>query len=142
MPLPAGSDEQGELTTDPEQVLKTMRILPMGYWKGSALALLLDLFAAAFSAGNSTAMIGRKYGGDAAVSQVFIAIDYTRIVPPDRAGEIAQEILADLLASEPLEEGGRVVYPGQRRRAVREENLRLGIPVHERVWRKILSLGG
>jgi len=142
MPLPAGYDEQGELTTDPEQVLKTMRILPMGYWKGSALALLLDLFAAAFSAGNSTAMIGRKYGGDAAVSQVFIAIDYTRIVPPDRAGEIAQEILADLLASEPLEEGGRVVYPGQRRRAVREENLRLGIPVHERVWRKILSLGG
>ena len=47
MPFPAGYDEHGELTTDPLQVMKTLRILPMGYWKGAALSIVLDVLAAA-----------------------------------------------------------------------------------------------
>jgi 3-dehydro-L-gulonate 2-dehydrogenase len=141
MPFPAGYDEHGELTTDPLQVMKTLRILPMGYWKGAALSIVLDVLAAALSEGNSVAALRQKgEGSDFAVSQVFVVIDYAKFVDPKRAAEIADQVVEDVLGSQQAQEGGRIAYPGQRRLEVREENLRLGIPVHERVWRKILSL--
>ena len=39
-------DEQGRLTSDPAAIEKTQRMLPIGYWKGSGLALALDLVRA------------------------------------------------------------------------------------------------
>lgn len=139
--MPGGYDEQGELTTDPVQLMRTLRLLPMGYWKGAALSIILDVFAAALSDGNSAGEISKKFNNNFGVSQVFIAIDVARLVSPERAAEIADQVVEDVLGSQPVEEGGRVVYPGQRRLEVRAENLKLGIPVNERVWSKILSLG-
>ena len=96
---------------------------------------------AALSEGNSVAALRQKgEGSDFAVSQVFVVIDYAKFVDPKRAAEIADQVVEDVLGSQQAQEGGRIAYPGQRRLEVREENLRLGIPVHERVWRKILSL--
>lgn len=141
LPMPGGYDEQGELTTDPVQLMRTLRLLPMGYWKGAALSIILDVFAAALSDGNSAGEISKKFNNNFGVSQVFIAIDVARLVSPERAAEIADQVVEDVLGSQPVEEGGRVVYPGQRRLEVRAENLKLGIPVNERVWSKILSLG-
>ena len=37
MPIAAGYDTKGELTTDPAEIEKTWRILPTGYWKGRIL---------------------------------------------------------------------------------------------------------
>src|SRR5271155_4555445 len=41
LPVPGGFDEQGRLTSDPAAIEKTQRTLPIGYWKGSGLALAL-----------------------------------------------------------------------------------------------------
>lgn len=137
MPLDAGFDQQGNLSKDPEQVLSTMRVLPTGYWKGAALSLLLDLFAAGLSLGQSVAMIGRQQGDEHGVSQVFIAIDYRRIAPQDATQAMVDDTIEALLHSTPDGTGTRIAYPGQRRLSVREENLRDGIPVDESVWQKI-----
>ena len=42
LPVPGGYDTKGELTTDPAEIEKTWRVLPMGYWKGSGLSIMLD----------------------------------------------------------------------------------------------------
>jgi 3-dehydro-L-gulonate 2-dehydrogenase len=40
----------------------------------------------------------------------------------------------------PAEAGKRVRYPGEETLRVREENLRLGVPVDEAVWDAILAM--
>ncbi len=39
----------GSLTTDPAAILQTQRPLPIGYWKGAGMALVMDLLAALLS---------------------------------------------------------------------------------------------
>lgn len=53
LPVPGGYDTKGELTTDPSEIEKTWRVLPMGYWKGSGLSIVLDLIATVLTDGNS-----------------------------------------------------------------------------------------
>src|SRR5699024_1329297 len=53
LPYPGGFDVNGNLTTDPGTIEKTRRILPAGYWKGSGMAIALDLAAALMANGNS-----------------------------------------------------------------------------------------
>ena len=45
LPVPGGFDEEGNMTTDPGAIEKTWRVLPVGYWKGSGMSILLDLIA-------------------------------------------------------------------------------------------------
>jgi 3-dehydro-L-gulonate 2-dehydrogenase len=43
LPFPGGFDEDGKLTVEPGPIEKSMRILPMGYWKGASFAFILDV---------------------------------------------------------------------------------------------------
>ena len=45
LPVPGGYDTNGNITTDPAEIEKTWRVLPMGYWKGSGISIALDLIA-------------------------------------------------------------------------------------------------
>src|SRR5260370_9366943 len=51
LPLDGGFDFQGRLTRDPGAIEASARPLPIGYWKGSGLALMLDLMAVLLSRG-------------------------------------------------------------------------------------------
>ena len=51
LPVPGGYDEEGNLSTDPVEIAKTWRVLPIGFWKGSSLSILLDLVATVLSGG-------------------------------------------------------------------------------------------
>jgi 3-dehydro-L-gulonate 2-dehydrogenase len=140
LPVPGGYDEAGELSTDPAAIEKTGRVLPIGYWKGSSLAILLDLVATVLSGGLSTCGIGRLGGREHSVSQVFIAIDATGIAGEDFLAQAVNEVLADVKTSAPVAEGREVRYPGERDLRVRQENLRLGIPVDDAVWALVQAL--
>ena len=50
LPIAGGFDSDGNLTCDPGAILDSKRALPIGYWKGSALAIVLDTLAAAYAA--------------------------------------------------------------------------------------------
>lgn len=139
LPVAGGWDTNGTLTDDPRAILESKRPLPVGFWKGTSLAIALDLVAAALSGGSTTDEISRMEE-EQRVSQVFIAMNLAAF--PDRAA-IEERITASLAAvnaSEPIEAGVEVRWPGQNRLKVREENLRDGIPTNEGVWKKILSL--
>ena len=140
MSVDAGYDANGDLTRDPDAVLQTQRILPMGYWKGAGLSILLDLFAGCFSLGNTTLGISRLTGEEHGLSQVFIALDYRKIAPEAESDAILRETLAYVQGSTVAPRASEVRWPGSRLAETRERNLQNGIPVDERVWASILAL--
>ncbi len=133
--LAGGYDEDGELTTDPGAIVDSRRALPIGYWKGSGLALVLDLLAAIISGGDSTAVI-RQRESESNVSQVFIAIDALSLAGAQILEETVEQILSDY-CDVPALEGAEIRYPGQGMLATRRDNLANGISVDEELWREI-----
>ncbi len=140
MPCDAGFDTRGELTRDPGEVIQSRRILPAGYWKGAGLSILLDVFAGCLSLGNTVSAIGKQAGDEHGLSQVFIAVNFSKIAPPAEVEHILDAALTDLLQSKPDGRGGRIAYPGQRMMKTRDDNMKNGIPVDERVWDAIRAL--
>jgi 3-dehydro-L-gulonate 2-dehydrogenase len=134
-----GFDKKGELTNDPKAVLESMRPLPIGYWKGAGLALLLDLLATVLSGGLSTYHISKEKP-EHSLSQVFIAIDISKLNNYSMIRRVAEEILNDYHQSIPVDESKRIVYPGERAFSTRNKNLLNGIPVLKKVWEEIESL--
>jgi len=139
LPLAGGYDEKGELTKDPHAILESFRALPIGYWKGSGLALVLDLLSSLVSGGDSTSEISKRQE-ETGVSQVFMAIDIvSRMGEADSARKI-DEILRDFRDTTPIEETSKVRFPGQGMIATRRENLSKGIPVDRDLWKEIREL--
>ncbi len=136
LPVPGGFDRLGAITTDPNEIISSRRPLPIGYWKGSGLALVLDLVSALVSGGQSSAMIGQQeaeYG----VSQVFLAFGTQILTVRTRA--VVEETLHDLCRAQ-TDDGRHVTYPGERIAERRQTNMRTGVPVSAQVWGEITRL--
>ena len=114
-------------------------MLPIGYWKGSALSLVLDLVAAVLAGGLTTKGVG-ELGDEYGLSQVFIAFDAERIAGKALIERVVGEMLAYVAASEPVDPARPVRYPGERVLECRAEHLANGIPVGATVWARIQTL--
>jgi 3-dehydro-L-gulonate 2-dehydrogenase len=137
--VPGGYDSRGEPTRDASELLATRAMRPMGHWKGTALAVVLDLAASALALGHSTFRLGRAEadGEKRGASQVFIAVDVLRY-GADFIHEVTEETLRNIREAD----GGRgtLHFPGEGRIRAREENLKHGIEVNDTVWGEILGL--
>jgi 3-dehydro-L-gulonate 2-dehydrogenase len=140
LPVDGGFDEAGNLTRDPGAVEKSWRPLPVGYWKGSGLSVVLDMIAAMMTLGKATHELSNDPLFEAGISQMFLSINPAAFGPTPRAAEIADEIVASLHVSKPAKEGGNVRYPGEQTLRVRAENEKLGLPVEPAVWEQILAM--
>ncbi len=144
LPVPGGYDLDGNLTQDPQAILESLkagayRLLPTGFWKGSALAFILDAMAAVLSGGMASREVETETTVDVGISQVFIAVDLNRMGDPEeiraRVGELTQHLKfgRDGVAED-------VRFPGENVWAQRQSNLVHGAPVADEVWRTITSL--
>ena len=140
LPFAGGYDANGSLTTDPAAILATQRPLPIGYWKGAGMALVMDLLAALLSGGLTTREIGMQGGDEYALSQVYVAFDVTRPAGAAAAEALVTSVIDDVHASTPVDAANRVRYPGEGVLRTRDENDRLGIPVDEPIWGEIRAL--
>lgn len=139
LPIPGGYDQDGNSTRNPDEILTSGRPLPMGYWKGAGLSLLLDVLAAILSGGLSTHEISKREA-ETACSNVFIAIDLAQLAHHSTIPQMLNNIISDYLASNPVDAQHTVSYPGQRVLRVREENTEKGIPVDDVIWQEITRL--
>ena len=130
LPVDGGFDAEGRLTRDPAAIEASQRPLPIGYWKGSGLALALDMIAAMLSGGMATHQIPMDPERETGISQFFLAIAPAALGEEGAAASIADQIVASL--------GSR--YPGQRTLEIRAQNLALGVPVEPAVWREIQEI--
>jgi 3-dehydro-L-gulonate 2-dehydrogenase len=111
----------------------------MGYWKGAGLALMLDLLSVILAGGKATHEVD-KQGGEYGLSQVFIAIDISRLDNFQAIPSAVAGILKDYQESMAINKEKSIVYPGERVLLTRKQNTLKGIPVQKEVWEKILSL--
>lgn len=132
LPVDGGYDAAGNLTRDAAAIEASRRLLPIGYWKGSGLALMLDLLAAALSGGRATHEIDADPELETALSQVFIAIDPSALSPADETERIVEAAIAHLHAGEEI-----VRHPAERTLATRARSLRDGVPVDPAIWAEV-----
>jgi 3-dehydro-L-gulonate 2-dehydrogenase len=142
LPVEGGYDAGGHLTRDAAAIEASQRTLPIGYWKGSGLALVLDMIGAMLSGGRATYQITHVPALESKITQVFLAIDPTNIAHTAELTQIADGILADLHAAPRAEAAKPIRYPGEQTLQLREENMRLGVPVDPNLWAKLQSFAG
>jgi len=132
-----GYDTRGKLTTNPREILKTERPLPIGFWKGSGLSIVLDLLTAMLSDGDTTVEIGKR-GHEYALSQTFIALD-VQTTSHNRMNEIADQVVDFIHEAQPVGDND-IYYPGERALRKRKQHLAHGMEIDEQLWEKILTL--
>jgi 3-dehydro-L-gulonate 2-dehydrogenase len=137
--VPGGYNSNNELTNDPAEIIASRRALPIGYWKGAGMSLLLDIFAAILSGGLAGHEI-TKTGIETNISQVFIAVDISKLGNHSLIAKTVNEIIDDYHQSTPSDVSKKITYPGERVLQNRKKNLANGIPVLKKVWDQILSL--
>ncbi|HKF46160.1 MAG TPA: 3-dehydro-L-gulonate 2-dehydrogenase [Terracidiphilus sp.] len=141
LPVAGGMDAEGNVTRDPAAIEATQRLLPVGYWKGSGLAVLLDMMAAMLSLGRATHEIATDPLQETGLSQVFVAMQPAGLGDTERQEQIADAIVESLHACRPAQAGNPVRYPGENTPQLREENRRLGLPIDPGVWQEIVAMG-
>jgi 3-dehydro-L-gulonate 2-dehydrogenase len=140
LPVDGGFDTEGNLTRDPAAIEKSQRPLPVGYWKGSGLSIVLDIIAAMTSLGKATHQLSSDPLFEAGISQVFLAMNPEALGPAPALAQIADDIVASLHNCKAAENGARVRYPGEKTLRTRAENRKLGLPVEPAVWAQILAM--
>jgi len=129
LPVPGGYDEFDVLTNVPGKIRQSQRTLPIGYWKGSGLSLMIDLLVAGLSGGKTVAEItnsGKEFG----LSQIFICID---------AKNVSKSIIENII----LFTKGKdisVRYPGEQVLASRTKSLKEGITINDKIWEEVERL--
>jgi 3-dehydro-L-gulonate 2-dehydrogenase len=139
LPFFGGFDIEGRLSKDPAAILETERVLPVGYWKGAGLALLLDMVAAVLSGGQASYQIGQREE-EMDISQVFIAFDVSKTLGAGAVAQVVEAIIGDIHSAPVAAENEGVLYPGERALRTREENLEKGVPVESSIWEHVLAM--
>ncbi|WP_372712817.1 3-dehydro-L-gulonate 2-dehydrogenase [Ilyobacter sp.] len=140
LPVAGGFDTEGRISTDPTEIEKTWRVLPMGFWKGSGMSVALDLIAAVLSGGHSVTSIGKNCEDEYGLSQIVIAIDPSQMNSINMTDGIIDEVLEDIKSSEASDANGKIFYPGEMEMNTRKDNTENGIPVVEDIWNTITSM--
>src|SRR5215510_1044012 len=138
LPVDGGFDSQGRLTRDPGAIELSARPLPIGYWKGSGLALMLDLMAGLLSGGLFTHQVVADPEEETRLSQVFGAFDMSSLQNYKLAAELADQVIKQFQSSRQSED--HIRYPGERVLETRRENMARGIPVQPSIWRELQQL--
>lgn len=139
LPFYGGWDEEGNLSKNPKKILSKERGLPIGYWKGSAMSIVLDMLAAFLSNGKPTCRIG-KDGYEVGISQIFICIDPQKFLDGNLRDNLLNEIIDSVHDVPPIDEGKHTYYPGEKTLATRKNHIENGIPVSQEVWETITNL--
>ena len=139
LPVDGGFDQQGRLTRVPAEIEASNRPLPIGFWKGSGLALMLDLLAAMLSGGKATHQIIADPNRENGQSQVFVTFNVSSLDRVNSVSRIADQVI-EYFQLPPNSHQERIRYPGYRVLITRRDNLANGIPVEPSVWQQLDSL--
>ncbi|CAN8105629.1 unnamed protein product [Discula destructiva] len=123
-------DADGNRTTDPARALDGGVMLPMGGPKGSALAIMMDVFSGVFSgsafAGNVAGPYDPSRPGD--VGHFMVAMKPDLFVSADDFKSRMEYLYRRVVDSEKMAGVERIYFPGEMEIARREERLMSGIP--------------
>jgi LDH2 family malate/lactate/ureidoglycolate dehydrogenase len=135
--IPAGwaFDSSGVPTTDTATAYKGM-LMPLGGYKGSGLAMMVEILCAVLGGGAMANEIGgiRFRGRTVRVSQMFLAIDIARFMPVEEF-TARMEKLVGIMKSTAIAPGyDEILVAGDPEWRIEAQRLRDGIPIAEGNW--------
>jgi LDH2 family malate/lactate/ureidoglycolate dehydrogenase len=128
-------DAEGVPTTSVATAL-TGLVAPLGGYKGSGLAVMVEILCAVLSGGAMSAELGkiRQRGRPVRCSQMFLGIDVARFMPIEEF-EARMERLAKMVKSTPPAKGyTEVLLAGEPEWRMEEERRANGIPIEDGTW--------
>ena len=100
---------------------------------------MLDILSTILSGGLAGHQI-TKSGIETNISQVFIAIDISKLSNHSMIAKTVEEIIENYHQSVKVDDSKKITFPGERVLQNRNNNLANGIPVLKNVWDKIMEL--
>jgi LDH2 family malate/lactate/ureidoglycolate dehydrogenase len=141
--IPAGwaMDADGHPTTDPQTALDGLP-MPLGGYKGSGLAVMVEILCAVLSGGAMLTNVGgiRVQNVRMNASHMFLAIDVARFMPLNEFVARMQFIRDTVKSSRPAAGFDEVLIAGDPEWRTEESRLRDGIPVSNGIWQQLTTL--
>ncbi len=135
MAVPVGARDP---TTDTEAAYKGL-LMPLGGYKGSGLAMMVEILCGAISGGAMSTQLGglRVRGKRVRNSQTFIAIDVGRVQPDFR--ERVDWLIGEVKGAAPAAGYEEVLVANEPELRMERERLRSGIPVADGTYEGLLA---
>ena len=136
LPPGVGVDAQGNPTTDPKAVLDGGALLPFGGYKGSSIAMMVEIMGAALTGGKFSFEVDWSEHPGAAIphtGQVILLID-----PGRGAARSFTQRIEELI--DRLRDAGADRLPGDKRYAARRAAMAQGIPLAAGDWQRLQEL--
>jgi LDH2 family malate/lactate/ureidoglycolate dehydrogenase len=142
--IPAGwaFDSEGHPTTNTQAAYKGM-LMPLGGYKGSGLAMMVEILCSILSGGLMPDQIGgiRFRGKRVRVSQIYLAIDIARFMPVEEFSARMEELVR-IMKSTPAAPGyDEVLVAGEPEWRMEAERLRDGVPIADGNWDNLVKAG-
>lgn len=122
-------DGEGKQTEDPNRALEGV-MLPMGGPKGSALAVMMDVFSGVLSGSAFAGHVTNPYDPSrpADVGHFLVAIKPDLFMGLEEFKERMDYLYQRVVGSEKMAGVDRIYYPGEIEQIMHEERLKTGIP--------------
>ena len=138
--IPAGwaMDQDGHPTTGTEAAYKGL-LMPLGGYKGSGLAMMVEILCGVISGGAMSTQLGglRVRGKKFRASQTFIAIDVLRMQPEFR--ERMDWLIEDVKSTSPAAGFEEVLVANEPELRTERERLKSGIPIPDGTYEALLQ---
>ena len=141
LPFPGGFDKNGNITDDPGAIEESMRIMPIGYWKGSSFSFMLDILGSILTDGVGAVDLNAETKGSCGgCSQVMIVIDPKKTTTTEHMYETVKRAIAYIKSAELAENSKGVMAPGEDYVQFNKDHDENGIFVDDSVWEEIRAL--
>jgi LDH2 family malate/lactate/ureidoglycolate dehydrogenase len=141
--IPAGwaVDSDGAPTTDTDAAIRGMP-MPLGGYKGSGLAMMVEILCGVLSGGAMSADVGgiRIQGKPTRVSQTFMAIDAGRFMPVEEFRQRVEWLANTVKSAAPAKGYREVLAAGDPESRVEAQRRQSGIPLGEGTWECLVQI--
>jgi len=139
--IPEGwaQDREGRPTTDLATALKGF-LAPLGGYKGSGLAVLVEILCGLLSGGAMASEIRgiRQHGRHSRVNHTFLGIDVARLMPLEEFYQRMDRLVAEIKSAPPAAGYDEVLVAGDPEWRAKDERRRLGIPIPPGPWANLV----
>lgn len=138
--IPAGwaMDSDGVPTTDTEAAVHGLP-MPLGGYKGSGLAMMVEILCAGLSGGAMSVEVGgiRIRGKPTRISQMFMAVDVSRFMPLEEFTRRIEWLAGTVKSAAPASGYQEVLVAGDPEWRVEAERRKSGIPLGDGTWQAL-----
>ena len=117
---------------------------PLGGYKGSGLAVMVEILCAVLSGGAMSTELGgiRIRGRSMRVSQTFIGIDVARFLPLEEFNARMEKLVETIKSTPPASGYEEVLVAGEPEWRMERERRAAGIPIEPGTWKLLTDAAG